>query len=885
MTSSLPDPARASRRRFDALLAGGIVSAALCAAIACQSLRAIQTEPVPPEASDLFDQAEAIDALAATGEDAAALRERARELAQRALDAAPNWIAPVRLLDDLLRAELRGVEALAAHRERLAARGEDASELYLAGRLEGIDGEARFARAAELDPNLAWARHGLAASAERRGDLRAAVAHARAAAARARDPWERSFFASSLARLLARSASRKEALEVLAARLAAPDITAQDKIYLSVQAAGIALDDRDAANSVAAFRRAVDLVRDPALPDGEVETLAAKIRLLAGREEGALLELSNALASKRSPVRDQLRAELMLASGSTPLALGLLERSLADEGRLQPSGPLLRAARFSAGDFGLAVERWLQDLPTHVRDANGLPRDERLARVVRCERAVADAPPSADRAAAWFDLGEALLDAGWFREARALAGSLARVDFDRSLALESRAAAGLQLLDSLDDLIRGADSRGAHRLAATRADREASGEGGGRAPSVRGPAVEPRDLDELLASMGPVFARFGAQFAATGERPARELRDAEALSRELSASPRLDYGIAGEVVHPGPAFTAADERDGLGKAGEPVPGLAQEMASIHRFALLGQLSGSGGPDGTVLPRVMTEDKRGEHLGVPWSGSVAWCEGADVKSRAERNGARISAAALHEGYWMDIDSVRGERSLYAALRAAFAGPDGAQRVEQALAVGGFRLESSGDADRERRERRRTGSALGESSRVRLAVLRDRAKPGESILGDVSLDEFATVTGTHEEGHLTDRTRYLPISKHWGAALRFLAQCGFSPTKVAERLEYRAELVAICDSPDPRVPLAQVLDAADGGGIGPTAHAAGYEALLEDLLRVLDDALQKDPASFRSIDPGRTLVHQLHRLAPEEVRRLARELASDRGLVRT
>ena len=884
MTSRMPEPARASRRRLDALLAGGIASAVACAAIACQSLRAIRVEPVPEEASRLFDQAEAIDALGSTGEDAAAVRERARELAQGAHDAAPNWIAPVRLLDDLLRAELRGVEALAAHRERLAEHGEDASELYLAGRLEGIDGEPRFARAAELDPNLAWARHGLAASAERRGDLRAAVAHARAAAARARDPWERSFFAASLARLLARSGNRKEATEVLAARLAAPDITAQDKLYLSVQSAGIALDDRDAATSVAAFRRAVDLVRDPELPDAEVETLATRLRWLAGRDEGALLELTNALATKRSPVRDQLRAELMLASGPTPLALGLLERSLAGEGRLQPSGPLLRAARFSAGDFGPAVERWLQDLPAHVKDAAGLPRDERLARVVRCERAVADATPSAAQAGAWFDFGEALLDAGWFREARALAGSLARVDFDRSLALEGRASAGMQLLDSLEDLIRGADSRATHRLAAARAGHESGGDGGGRPASLRGPAVEPRDLDELLSSMGPLFARFGAQIAGPGERPARGIRDADELSRELSASPRLDYGIAGEVVHPGPSFTAADERDGLGKAGEPVPGLAQEMASIHRFALLGQLSGSGGPDGTVLPRVMTEDKRGEHLGVPWSGSVAWCEGADVKSRAERNGARISAAALHEGYWMDIDSVRSERSLYASLRAAFAGPDGARRVEQALAVGGFRLESSGDAERARRERRRTGSALGEASRVRLAILKDRAKPGEPVLGDVSLDELATVTGTHEEGHLTDRTRYLPISKHWGAALRFLVQCGFSPTKVAERLEYRAELVALCDSPDPRVPLAQVLDAADGGGIGPTAHAAGYEELLEDLLAVLDDDAQEDPAKFPAIDLGRTLVQQLHRLAPEDVRRIARELAAKRGLVR-
>src|SRR5260221_6111698 len=478
MTTREPKRGRASRRRLETLVVGGVASALAGIAIACQSLRALRIDPVPAEASRLFDEAEAIDALSATGETAPAQRELARDLARRAHVVAPDWIAPVRLLDDLLRVELRGVEALAAHRDRLASVGEDARELYLAGRLEGSDGEARFARAAEIDPTLAWARHGLAVAAERRGDARGTVAHARAAAARARDPWERSFFAASLARYLSAGGDRKGAIAVLARRLGEADITAHDRVYLSVQSAGLSLDDRDTGDVLPAYRRCIDLLRDPMLPDGEVETLTTKLRLVAGRDEGVLLELTNALGAKRSPVRDQLRAELMLASGPTPLALGLLERSLAGEGRPEPSGPLLRAARFSAGDFGPAVERWLADLPAQVLDADGLPRDELLARVVRCERAIAIAPLEAASAKPWIEFGDALLEAGWFREARALAGPLARVDFDRALALEGRAAAGMQLLDSLDDLILGADSSSGRKLAAARAGREPGAEAG-----------------------------------------------------------------------------------------------------------------------------------------------------------------------------------------------------------------------------------------------------------------------------------------------------------------------------------------------------------------------------------------------------------------------
>jgi hypothetical protein len=869
-----------SRRRLAALVVAGCASAVALGAIACRSLRPVVVHPVAAEASQLLEEAEALDAVGARGPDAAAARERARALAEQAAAAAPDWIAPRRLIDDLLRADLRGVEALDAHYRRLAER-EAAAELYLAGRLEGNDGEPRFVRAADLDPDLAWSRHGLAVSAERLSDWRSAIAHARGALARARDPWERSFFASSLARILARSGKREEAMSVLARRIDAPDIFPRDARSLGAQLAVIALEGRDPSSRLAAFRRGIDLLLDPDLADGEVETLAGTMRAAAGREAGDLVELSSALAAKRTPMRDRIRAEVLLTSNSTPLALGLLERSLSEPGSPEVSAPLIRAARFAAGDFRIGVERWLADLPAAVVDPDGLPRDAALARVVRIARTLEGTPTAAGPAPEWFDFGEALLAAGWFREARSLAGALARADFERALALETRAGAGLAVLDSIDDLIRGADPEAVPRLPGSRGDRDTDGDADGRGRGSGGKDRAPRSLTELLSDLGPIFAR------------ARGLlgdRDPAELAREIAASPRLGYGVAGEIVHPGPEFSRADERAGLGRADAPVPGVASAMAAIHRFALLGELSGAGGPDGTVLAGVLTEHKSGEHLGVPWEGWIAWCEGADVRSREVRRGARISAAALHEGYWLDVDSVRGERGQFAALGAQFSGADASERIARALEVRGFEVDAGQDEERSRRDRTRTGASLGEASRVRLAVLRDRAgasgPPGANAgsLGVVTLDELTAVTGTHEEGHLTDRTRYLPLSEHWGDVLWFLMESGFSPGRVAERLEYRAELVALADAPDPRIPLAQVLDAAEAGGRGPTAHAAGYLELLKDLLGVFDEALARDPARFPGIDGSRTLVHQLHRLAPGDVRALARELAEKRGLVR-
>ena len=73
----------------------------------------------------------------------------------------------------------------------------------------------------------------------------------------------------------------------------------------------------------------------------------------------------------------------------------------------------------------------------------------------------------------------------------------------------------------------------------------------------------------------------------------------EGDSLALQGSPRFDYGPIGELVHPGPTFSEADERAGLGKAGEPVPGLARLCDSIGRFGLFGAMNGSS-PDGTLL---------------------------------------------------------------------------------------------------------------------------------------------------------------------------------------------------------------------------------------------------------------------------------------------
>ncbi|MBI5364557.1 MAG: hypothetical protein HZA53_15375, partial [Planctomycetes bacterium] len=193
-----------------------------------------------------------------------------------------------------------------------------------------------------------------------------------------------------------------------------------------------------------------------------------------------------------------------------------------------------------------------------------------------------------------------------------------------------------------------------------------------------------------------------------------------------------------------------------------------------------------------------------------------------------------------------------------------------------AVRAHALDRGLDGDARARARRAGAALHGEALRVRLAHLRDRAG-AEVLLGETTLDELVLVTATHEEGHLCDRARFLPIWKHLGAAFAFALECGFSPARIQEELEYRAQLTALAEVPEPRIPLAQILDAAESGSNGVTPHASAYARLLDDLLQVLDEAIEREPGRFATIDRDRTLAHQLHVLGAEDVRRVARILA--------
>ncbi|MCZ6596229.1 MAG: hypothetical protein O7B99_01170 [Planctomycetota bacterium] len=845
---------RASRRAFAGplpLLLMLVLGAALDG-LACGLTRTIRVPPVEASASMAFAEGQ----LRLRVEDVAG----ARDAFDLAASLAPGWVAPERALDDLRRADLLGAEALAARHAELAARPGDAATLYLVGRLEGEEGIGRFEQALRFDADLAWAHHGLAWTSFLAGDVRSSLRHGRRARELARDTWERSYFTVTEARYHLARGRIDRAAELLTERLAEPDVLDFDRVTLGVWLARAELSSAAPHRVERGFQRGIRILITSAPTVEELALLvAAMLESTSGRASDELMaEVGSAVAAREGPGREGLRARLYLQDRAPALALGLLRRAAGDQGETRLANDLnsgtIRAARFGLGEGRAAMEEWLAALPAFVRDADGLPRDDDLRALVLTARDGGDGA-----------LGDALVMAGWFGEARALAQVLARDDLDAALAIEERASAGLALLDGIERVLRFVDLR--RPYAGPWAQVAGAGEPSpADAVGMETGARPIGSLDDLLLALQPLFSAYHRNLD-PGSTPSR---------LDVSGSPRKQFGGLATLVHPGPTFSESDEEEGLGSAGEPVSGLAAELGQLGRFGVFGQVAGGGGPDGTLLRRVLIERRRGEHFGVAWSGTVAWCDGTDVPSRPGRRGARISGAALHEGYFIDIASVRRDLESWRTLERDFP-PDG-ERAAAALGSRGLELMAGADA----RERGRLVPLLGASERVRLAVLRDRLAQRGADVPLIDLDELVLVTAIHEEGHLCDRTRFLPLKRNWWKALALFASGGFSPAGVTELLEYRAQLAALFDAPDPRLPFSDCLAAAERGN-EVTPHAAAYTEILRDLLEVLAEEVARAPELYAELDGEHYLAHQLHYLEPEAVRALVLELARRKGLV--
>lgn len=761
--------------------------------------------------------------------------------------AAPVWIAPRRLLDEEQRRQLRALEAYAARRAALRD-GARADELYLAGRFEGAAGVQRFRQAVRLDPNCAFAHHALALDHELAGRSDAAISSQKRALRAARGDYERWFFGLRLARMQIGLGRVEDGLEVMRSLEAE---LAPDGVYgagLRRELGLAELAHSAAHNRELGFRRGLRVLREQVLSDREVgEWLAALLsagegRSVAGRREEAWRALSE---GPRADLFARFLPEFLALDDETVLLE--LEASGAP-----PRPADARARDFQAGDYLTAIEGWLAELPAVCLESNGDPRRPEIALVVARTRALSEQPEAVEL----LELARACLDAGWTREARAvLESALAQEpgDEDRRSAVElaGRLESIEALLAELDEILDALHSR-RPTFSGVSPERELESASG----------ATPDSVTELLTAVGAAFERYGA--TAGLELPAGGSNWTEVIL----ATPRVRYGPVASLTIPSPVFVDRDERLGHGVAGQAVPGLPAALAQLGRFGLFGDVLGRA-PDGVVLRAVSSREVAGEHLGVAYSGSVLYAEGADARGSRQRAGEGIAGAALHEGYWIDLDAERRRLARWHSIEERFAD----QRAEL-LAKTGLELSTRvGEASLRRVERRRLWPVPEGGNLVRLAVLGERDRP-------LTLDELMTVVETHEQGHLLDRERFLPVGENLLGVVGLALPHVLDPATFESELEYRAEAVALARAEDPRMVLAELLDFASGDDRNQGPHGKAYRRLLKDLLLEIDRDLARGGDATDALDPDRTLVHQLHRLGPAALRQLAERVAPGR-----
>jgi hypothetical protein len=151
--------------------------------------------------------------------------------------------------------------------------------------------------------------------------------------------------------------------------------------------------------------------------------------------------------------------------------------------------------------------------------------------------------------------------------------------------------------------------------------------------------------------------------------------------------------------------------------------------------------------------------------------------------------------------------------------------------------------------------------------------DPAGVAQRLCLDGSFDVAREVL-KHEEAHLVDADRHLPVFKHPFRNIELAVTRGFSSSDILAYLERNAQLTAIAEGTAPRAALATCCGALGRGGV----HASGYTEIVAAFVK----EIAARPEAHPEIDPERVIVQQLHRLSDEQIRALARATMREWGV---
>ncbi len=221
----------------------------------------------------------------------------------------------------------------------------------------------------------------------------------------------------------------------------------------------------------------------------------------------------------------------------------------------------------------------------------------------------------------------------------------------------------------------------------------------------------------------------------------------------------------------------------------------------------------------------------------------------IRSYLDAQGGGLAGACLPDGLWLDADAaLDAEHDSRALLRRDPALLEGARRQPVPTLEGPDGPFGLGD----------TGGLLPRL----LARYVERTPGGRwGSLGTLH---------AHENGHVIDIRRHLPLWRGLPATLGLLLREGLSSARMEAVLERRAQLASVIDAPDPDLALAEMVEMLPAEQHEPEAHAAGYR----DGLALLVRHIWSRPDLYPEIDRSRRVLPQLDRLSNEQLRAAAR-----------
>ncbi|MDG2148956.1 MAG: tetratricopeptide repeat protein [Planctomycetota bacterium] len=336
------------------------------------------------------------------------------------------------------------------------------------------------------------------------------------------------------------------------------------------------------------------------------------------------------------------------------------------------------------------------------------------------------------------------------------------------------------------------------------------------------------------------------------------------LAHEWGLAARGSYARATET---GSKASLDQFLEGLDAAAEPL-GTPLRLQDVERVdyglfgemldtqALQGHLPGAfvTGGKGLGMPPELTwydlVSSKQRELPAPPGGSYEeyLVTNLRVPGYAASRGARFAGAGLDRFVFLDLDQVAQEGRF---TRAA-----SSERLEAWPAAG----------VQQRRDLSEPLETAWQLTRAAQADAGDRYE-------ELALEALSI----HERRHIIDVREFFGKGA-WGQFSEVLS-AGLFPGAVRAEVERRAQLDALREATEPRIPLAHIISYLPVEGASTESeHARGYEQIMEEFLAVLDEERWEGalPLEDYGVQRDRVLLQQLDKLPPDVIRSIARSV---------